>query len=717
MTASNLVAMTGRVKTYLEQPEKGTMPVSCTVYEYSNDLFAAMKYVDIALRGGAGINVILDKFESEPPTEGISWYFDLSENHPDFKQIPSHLLPLANPVVSQPKDLLDVVNYKIDGKNYEVISVNDSMEESTIVLSSIQKSWQEFYECLIDGKIALVDVKRLRPNGSTNSKGLVASGAASFLGVYEAIAEYVKCGDIKSLMNVFGAMNDVLRRGGRNKNGIVLASLHYKHPDIIKYLNIPLAELKGSMKKSIRLDDGIVNDDRLMKLLAIRVNDKSMMTEKIQADGLYSNVCLSGDTWVVTREGNFQIKDLEGKIVEVWDGNEWTKAPFFKTSESAQLCEITLHDGTTVKCTRYHQLILENADRIRAWDLKYLNAERKLMKFLYDGMDSYVLDVASPVVSFSFLENSEPTWCCHVDTTNAFLLSNGLLVGNCKEIVIPSGGTCLILHINLGQVESFDQIPLAMCEAVNLGLEIFNTWERHPQYLDSEGDRQIGIGFIGLANLLARFEIKYKDFVEHLEAWLDPDREMSLVNNRIIDLCYAFEKGYYQASAIAKEAKLDRVFTIAPTQTSAYNHTDLDGNTTCKNINPPIKRRVQRQSQVMDSMNKWYYHGKVETMAEFLESMPIDPVTGKDGVQRLWEAWQTMMDNTGLAHTMSFDLYRKIDVDWLRDFVLNSPLQTTYYMLADQIDQSHLNKGVALTASDAEQCAIDNQEGCVSCAE
>lgn len=564
---SNLIAMTGRVKTYLESPEKGTMPVSCTVYEYDNDLFAAMKYVDIALRGGAGINVILDKFVASAPIEDVEWYFELNDRHTDAASIPQHLKPLQT------------VGYSLDmsytDKDVEKIKVADSMEESTYYLCSIQQSWSEFYYALTNNKIAVVDVNRLRPNGSTNSKGLVASGAASFLGVYDAIAEYVRMGDIKSLMNVFGAMNDVLRRGGAMKNGICTFSLTYKHPDVIKYLNIPLSELKGSAKKKIRLDEVIIESDRLMKLVALRVNDKSLMIEKIQPNGLLSNVCV--------------------------------------------------------------------------------------------------------------------------------------------EILLANKGTCLIGHINLGQVESFDQIPQAMVETTELLISIFQSWQRHPQYLDGDSDRQIGIGFVGLANLLARFKVRYRDFVNALEYRIGIHYHAD--NNDAVEIVDALIEGYAKSSLIVKAANLDRAWTIAPTQTSAYNHQDLDGNTTSKNINPPLKRRVQRQSQVMDSMNKWYYHGKVETMAEFLESMPIDPVTGKDGVQRLWEAWQMMMDNTGLAHTMSFDLYRKIDVAWLKDFILNSPLQTTYYMLADQVDQSHLNKGLALTASDKDQCAIDNQEGCIACAE
>lgn len=575
MKPSNLIAVTGRVKTYLESPEKGTMPVSCTVYEYDNDLFAAMKYVDIALRGGAGINVILDKFTSHKPVDNDAvrnWKFYIDESHVDSKNIPVHLKERLLPF----KDL---------GREYKHIYVNDSMEESTYKLMtdfySIQESWSRFYICLISGMVPVINLTWLRPAGSTNNKGLVASGPTSFLGVYEAIAEYVRMGDIKLLMNVFGAMNEVLRRGGVLKNGIVTFDLDYRHPDIIKYLNIPLNELKGSTKKGIRVNEGIVDSDRLMNLVTLRINDKSLMLAKIQADGTFTQVC--------------------------------------------------------------------------------------------------------------------------------------------REIKIYDHDTCLLLHGNLGQVESFEQIPQMMCEAVGLGISILDTWERHPQYLSRDsGDRQIGVGFIGLANLLARFGIKYKEFVECLEIYLGiEERGVDLLNyeNKAFDLCAAFVDGYSQSSAIAKEANLDRAFTCAPTQTCAYNHTDLGGNTTCKNINPPLKRRVQRQSQVVGSMNKWYFHGKVETMAEFLESMPIDPVTGKDGVQRLWEAWQTMMDATGLAHTMSFDLYRKVDTAWLKDFILNSPLQTTYYMFADQIDQSYLNKGVALTASDVEQCALDNPEGCVACAE
>jgi hypothetical protein len=167
------------------------------------------------------------------------------------------------------------------------------------------------------------------------------------------------------------------------------------------------------------------------------------------------------------------------------------------------------------------------------------------------------------------------------------------------------------------------------------------------------------------------------------------------------------------ATEIALKAGLDRAFTMAPTQTCAYNHKDLAGNTTAKNINPPLSKRVRRTSYTVQQLAGWYFHGNVETMQEVVEQH------GVGLIQRLWEAWQRMFNDTNLAHSMSFDLYHQIDPIWLEDFLTRSPLLTTYYQVHDKINQSYLNKSIANIATNGskDSCVIDNPEGCLSCSE
>ncbi len=134
---SNHVALTGRVRTYIEHPEKGTMPVSCTVYVYDNNLFNILKYLSVGLRGGAGINVILDKFKATPP-QNKQFYFYLPESYPDINDLTDQ----------QRTRLVSVLDFgKADSDdNANIISVNDSMEESdeSGLHVSIQDSWNDF---------------------------------------------------------------------------------------------------------------------------------------------------------------------------------------------------------------------------------------------------------------------------------------------------------------------------------------------------------------------------------------------------------------------------------------------------------------------------------------------------------------------------------------------------------------------------------------------
>jgi hypothetical protein len=603
---SKFIALTGRVQSYTEQLNNGNsnslMPVSCSIKKYRNDIFDAIKYLSIALRGGAGICVNLDDFKARQPQVDKQYFFYLPEDHPDYVDL-----------TDEQKLRLFILNDSNRNEgDYIVISVNDSMEESVDAFVSIEQSWKSFIEVIESSNIPVIDLSRLRPKGIDNGKGLTSSGAVSFLTIYEAILNHINKGDLISFMKLCGQMNEVLRRGGNFKNGIVTFSLIYTHPDIIKYLNVPLADIPGSGKKGIIVDSDILQDKRLMKLVEVRVNDKSLMLEKT----IYKVDCGYEERGGVNYEIGVPLKDIEVN---------------------------------------------------------------------YFGINYSIERLYSQV---------------------------------CKEIILADKATCLLLHINGGQIEKIEDIVPAFKEIAYLGCDLWKRWKnevggRASQYLSAEEDRQIGIGWIGLANMLAHFDIKYLDFIRAGETYLNDD--FYLQNKIEWQLFNAIHEGYQAAAEIGREVGLERMFTIAPTQSCAFRYQDLDGNTVCKQINPPLDRRVRRTSHTVDKLAGFYYYGnKVETIKEFIQS------NGVDAVQRLWELFQRLMNTTGMAHCMSFDLYREIDEEWLRDFMLRSPLVTTYYQLADKVDQSYLNKAVANTAvSENEKafCAINNPGECAACAE
>lgn len=596
---SKYIGVTGRVATYINNPEKSTMPVSCTSYKYdpTESLFAPLKFIDVALRGGAGINVILDEFVNKP-AQDKKFYFYIPEDHPDFKELSKEQKAnwsYINSIRTQTR----------------IIKVEDSMEGSFKQNSfSIQDSWNEFINILAEGFIPLVDLSNLRVKGTTNKVGLEASGPVSFLTIYEAILNHINKGDLLSFMQLCGQMNEVLRRGGQYKNGIVTFSLIYTHTEIIKYLNIPLAELPGSAKKGVRIDDGLKANKRVKSLIKERVNDKSLMLEK--------------RVFLVRNKVKRTYEYIVGKTLDFFKGNN---------------------------------------------------------SIVYD----FVRELYSNV---------------------------------CREILFDPKGTCLLLHENLGQINTLDELTPAFTEGMTLLVDLFKRWKSEvgnsaSQYLSNEEDRQVGLGVFGLANLLKHLGITYKQHVLALEAYLNKD----FYNQASPEwkLAEALVNAYQAAANIAKEAGLERAFTIAPTQSCAYRYTDLEGNTACKNIYPPLAARVRRTSYTVKELAKWYYHGEVETIQSVVES------ESPEFLSRLVRTWQALMNTTGMAHSISHDLYYKIDEEWLDSFIDNPNDITVYYQFYDKVNQNYLNKGTANVGTSNKEltgvCAIDNPNSCLACGE
>lgn len=280
-TPESQVTFPGRPLTFLESPEKGTLPFSCSFRKYQNELPEFLTLCSKDLRGGAGVKVILDGYKS-PRSKKVNWKFYLSPDHPDYKF------------------LTDYQKTKLASSTEGwVIDVTDSMEG----YGGIEESWRYFIEAVKQGQSVIVDLSDLRPYGSTNHKGLTATGPigdgtedsnhSSFFAIYDAIASHILDGDILSLLQVLGTINSTLRRGGQYKNGIITSSMRWDNPEIYNYLNAPLVDIPGSHKKSVKYSDGLLNDESLMQLISDKRNQESVFLEPILADDLHANVCMA----------------------------------------------------------------------------------------------------------------------------------------------------------------------------------------------------------------------------------------------------------------------------------------------------------------------------------------------------------------------------------------------------------------------------------------
>ena len=115
-----------------------------------------------------------------------------------------------------------------------------------------------------------------------------------------------------------------------------------------------------------------------------------------------SNLCVHGDTKILTYSGYFHIKDLVNKEVMVWNGVNFKPALIQRTSSNATLLNIKVSDGNELNCTYYHKFkIIDTFGKIIEVIANDLQVGDKLLtceypisnftvsSFYYNGKDVY----------------------------------------------------------------------------------------------------------------------------------------------------------------------------------------------------------------------------------------------------------------------------------------------------------------------------------------
>ena len=114
-----------------------------------------------------------------------------------------------------------------------------------------------------------------------------------------------------------------------------------------------------------------------------------------------SNLCVHGDTWVLTDKGQVTIKNLTNQKVNIWNGNQFSEVEVKKTGENQPLITVYLSNGAYINCTHYHKFLIvsNNYDAARKLSFKScpridaskLNIGDKLIKFdtpIIEGFES-----------------------------------------------------------------------------------------------------------------------------------------------------------------------------------------------------------------------------------------------------------------------------------------------------------------------------------------
>ena len=218
------------------------------------------------------------------------------------------------------------------------------------------------------------------------------------------------------------------------------------------------------------------------------------------------------------------------------------------------------------------------------------------------------------------------------------------------------------------------------------------------------------MGFIGMANMLAQQQVSYAAFAEALDDVLE---ERDVPESPAYYLASKFNEAVAAAASIARAARMDRCFAVAPTATCAYRYTDQRGYTTTPEIAPPIARAVDRDSGTF-GVSSYEYPPDVEIAEE----------VGWETYFKFSNLMCKMLERTGLFHGYSFNSWSD-QIAYDDDFIqrwLDSSLTSVYYSLQVQTDTQRkdsvvelLDDGYKFIFDDMDIDMADNF--CVSCAE
>ena len=197
-----------------------------------------------------------------------------------------------------------------------------------------------------------------------------------------AITDNGKSSGAVSFMKLFDTTMDVVAQGGVRR-GAFAAYLDIDHPDIEEFLQIkdignPIQNLfTGVCVPDYWMQDMIDGDDEKRQIWARVLESRQQkglpyifFTDNVNRNkpDIYkelnlsinaSNLCVSPNTKILTKNGYQVIGDLEGETLDIWNGEEWSEVTVRKTGENQKLLRVKTNSGYEIDCTEYHKFYIQ----------------------------------------------------------------------------------------------------------------------------------------------------------------------------------------------------------------------------------------------------------------------------------------------------------------------------------------------------------------------
>lgn len=269
------------------------------------------------------------------------------------------------------------------------------------------------------------------------------------------------------------------------------------------------------------------NTGRIYIMNVDHMNTHSSFIEK-EATIYTSNLCVSGDTTVMTDKGFIKIGEHVGEKFNIWNGFEWSEnVEFVQTNTNQDLYRVELTDGRYLDCTSEHKWILKDT-RIPTRELvpgvELIEWNKPTTQ---EGDDEVVY---STVKSITKLEGKHDTFCVFEPKNNSVIF-NGIITGNCMEIGLPTKplnnildeegeiALCTLGALNLGSVDKdkLEDIEESM-DLIVRALDSVLDYQDYPVKAarnSVDKYRPLGIGVINYAYYLAKNGARYSNASGH----------------------------------------------------------------------------------------------------------------------------------------------------------------------------------------------------------
>jgi ribonucleotide reductase alpha subunit len=337
-----------------------------------------------------------------------------------------------------------------------------------------------------------------------------------------------------------------------------------------------------------------------------------------------SNLCVAGETLILTRYGEYPIKALVGQKVPVWNGDEWSEVTIVQTGTDEELVQVDLSNGTSIICTPYHKFLIlkddstfRDMERICARDLP-LNFK---VLYYYNDFRTVLLRV----VKVTKLDRRDNTYC-FIEPYNNTGVFNGVITGQCSEIILPTDenrtAICCLASLNLDYYDKWynnEQFYLDVATYLDNVLQYFI--DKAPRTLkraifSASSERAIGIGALGFHSYLQSKNIA----IESMDAYFLNNKIFKTISTNLnkVNLTLGSARGE-APDCVGSGRRFSHMMAIAPNATSSI----IMGNTSpsCE----PFRANVYKQDTMSGSHITYNKHLKA-----ILEERVTDPIKLKE---------------------------------------------------------------------------------------